>query len=191
MIRLEPINREDLRKIEEWNVGKTSDFLLQWAGPLYKYPLTIEQLEDYYNISVKEENPCIRIFKIIMLDNEEMIGTIEIREIDKLNKVGRVGRFLLGNEDIRGKGIGTSALEAILDIGFRDLNYEKITLGVFDFNAGAIKCYEKVGFIKERITMNARETPNGFWNLIDMGITKEKWFEKQSKSMKRSDDNSL
>ena len=48
MIRLELIKKEDLYKIVEWNRNKSADDLLQWAGPLYEYPLTISQVEKYF-----------------------------------------------------------------------------------------------------------------------------------------------
>ncbi|WP_286907631.1 hypothetical protein [Clostridium sp. UBA1652] len=41
MIRIELIEEEDFNKVIEWNLDKTSDFLLQWAGESYKYPLTL------------------------------------------------------------------------------------------------------------------------------------------------------
>jgi hypothetical protein len=43
MIRLEYLERADFKKIVEWNEGKSEEFLLQWAGPLYEYPLTISK----------------------------------------------------------------------------------------------------------------------------------------------------
>lgn len=175
MIRLENIEKEDLKKIVEWNINRDADYLLQWAGPLYNYPLTLEELEAYYLKSVEKENSNTFIYKIILNNTNEMIGTLEIREVDSLNKIGRAGRILIGNDNNKGLGIGTMALNTLLDIGFTELMYEKITLGVFDFNVSAIKCYEKSGFVREKLTLKAREASNGYWNLLDMGITKENW----------------
>jgi len=173
MIKLSLIEKEDLIKIVEWNANKSADDLLQWAGPVFSYPLTLGQVENYYLNEAKRENPNVLIYKIILTETEEIIGTIEVRDIDEEKKIGRVGRFLIGSEDIRGKGIGTKALKEAVRIGFEDLKFNKITLGVFDFNESAIRCYEKVGFVKVKFTKNARKSSNGYWNLYEMAISKE------------------
>ena len=91
------------------------------------------------------------------------------------NKIGKVCRFLIGEEKNRGKGFGHMILQEILRIGFEDRNYETIMLGVFDFNQGAIHCYEHVGFARETFLKNARKSSTGCWNLYEMGISKQKW----------------
>jgi RimJ/RimL family protein N-acetyltransferase len=175
MIKLELLEKKDLGKVVEWNSNKSADYLLQWAGPTYIYPLTLKQVEDYFSDNAKKANSNVFIYKILLIDTDEFIGTIELREIDNLNKIGRVCRFLIGEENYRGKGIGTQILMEILKIGFKELGFEKITLGVFDFNQSAIRCYENVGFIKEKLLDNARKSSTGFWNLYEMAISKDEW----------------
>ena len=175
MIRLDFLEREDLDKIIEWNVGKSADYLLQWAGPMYNYPLTLKQLEEYFLKDVKKDDSNIFAYKILLTETGEIIGTIELREIDRENRIGKVGRFLIGIENIRGRGIGVRVLKEIMRIGFEDLKFEKITLGVFDFNHSAIKCYENAGFKKEKYIENARKSSAGYWNLYEMSILKKQW----------------
>lgn len=175
MIRLQLMQREDLKKIIEWNIDKSADELLQWAGPMYNYPLTLVQLENYFLDEIKKEYSNIFLYKIELVNTGEIIGTVELREIDKNNKIGRVCRFLIGQENIRGRGIGAKVLKEILRIGFEDLKFEKITLGVFDFNKSAIKCYENVGFTKVKLIENARKSSKGYWGLYEMVISKDGW----------------
>lgn len=59
-----------------------------------------------------------------------------------------------------------------MKIGFEELNYNTISLGVFDFNRAAIACYENVGFKKVKLIEKAREVSTGYWNLYEMNITK-------------------
>jgi RimJ/RimL family protein N-acetyltransferase len=186
MIRLDPIGRQDLIKILEWNSNKTSDDLLQWAGPKYSYPLTLEQLENYFDNEVDKYDSNVFIYKITLSDTNEVIGTVELRKMDGDNGTGRVGRFLIGEEKYRGKGIGTEVLRELRKIGFDDKGFQKITLAVFDFNQGAIKCYENAGFVKEKFLENARKSSSGYWNLYEMGITKDKW-----QGFKSEDENNI
>ncbi|MFZ5985688.1 MAG: GNAT family N-acetyltransferase [Bacillota bacterium] len=179
MIRLDLLKEEDLMKIIAWNNGRTADYLLQWSGPLFKFPLTLEQLEDYYLKEVTRGNSNISVYRIVLLETNEVIGTIELREFDKESKIGKVCRFLIGDENVRGRGVGTLALEDILRIGFEDLRFEKIILSVFDFNLGAIKCYENAGFKKEKLMENATKSSTGYWNSYQMGIYKGEWNSKE------------
>jgi len=180
MIKLNLMEKEDLIKIVQWNANKSADDLLQWAGPVYSYPLTLGQVENYFLNEAKRENCNVLIYKIILTETDEIIGTIEVRAIDEEKKIGRVGRFLIGSEDIRGKGIGTKALKEAVRICFEELKFEKVTLGVFEFNQSAIRCYEKVGFVKVKFTENARKSSNGYWNLYEMAISKEEWQKSKS-----------
>lgn len=177
MIKLEPLQKEDFKKILLWNEGKSAEFLLQWSGPFYKYPLTEEQLEKYYDDYISKEKDTLFVFRIIDVESKEMLGTIELDVKDKINKIGRVARFLIG-ESCRGKGIGKEALKEVESFGFEKLNLNKITLGVYDFNISAINCYKKVGFIIEELKENYRTINNSNWNLYDMAITKEIWDRK-------------
>lgn len=181
MIKISLLEKEDFNKIVEWNANKTEDDLLQWAGPMYKYPLTLEQIENYFSNEVKNNNFNIYVYKIQLTSTNEVIGTIELREIDKNKRIGKICRFLIGEYKHRGKGIGQEALKEILRIGFEDMNFEKITLVVFDFNQNAIKCYEKLGFKKEKLRENVRNASTGYWNLYDMVILKSDWESKNSK----------
>ncbi len=181
MIKLELIKKEDLNKIVEWNKDKSTDELLQWAGPLYEYPLTLSQVEKYFLDEKDKEVVDTYIYKIVTISTGDIIGTVELREVDQENKIARVCRFLIGEKNERGKGIGALALKEILRIGFEDKAYEKITLGVFDYNKGAVRCYEKVGFTIEKLLKDARKAKDGYWSLYEMSISKTQWVKENSR----------
>ena len=70
----------------------------------------------------------------------------------------------------RDEGNGTEALSLALRYGFTQLSLHKIYLRVLDYNARAIRAYEKVGF---RVEGHLREEMNvqGEWHdLIYMGV---------------------
>lgn len=181
MIRLEPLVREDFYKIVEWNRGKSQDFLTQWAGPIYTYPLTEAQLEQFFKENNANSGPEMRIYKIVLECTGNMVGTIELRKYEKEENTARVGRFLIGEETARGKGVGEAALRETVRIAFEELNYKKVCLGVFDFNTSALACYKKVHFEIEKLIEKYREANDGYWNLYDMSITRENWENKKIK----------
>jgi RimJ/RimL family protein N-acetyltransferase len=46
---------------------------------------------------------------------------------------------------------------------------------LFDFNEAAIRCYEKCGFVKERLLRDARRVGNEYWSLYIMSILETEW----------------
>lgn len=143
MISILPLQESDCHNILMWNQGKDADFLMQWSGQYYKYPITEDQILN----RLKNTNPelSINIFKITLEETSEIIGTIEFL-IHKGNpSMAFLGRFLL-DEKYRGCGYGKDALSMLTNKIFADTTVEKIKLGVFLYNKSAIACYEKVGY---------------------------------------------
>ena len=40
MIAIEPLEDRDFETVARWNEGKPADFIAQWTGPGYGWPLT-------------------------------------------------------------------------------------------------------------------------------------------------------
>lgn len=159
MIEILPLEKTDTACIVKWNEKETADFLQQWAGHGYEYPISEKQIA---NRIVNDSSLNYKLYKIVLDDN--MIGTIELMNIDNAAKTAKVGRFLL-NPELAGKGYGTKALKKLVAIAFNNFGVKKVGLTVFDFNKTAFRCYEKVGF---KIA-NEETRPNG-WIAINMEI---------------------
>ncbi len=148
MINVELIKPEDCQYIVDWNKDKDEDFLFQWAGlKAYSYPITLEQVGKRINME------GISIYKII--EGDEIIGTVELNSLNTEELSIKVSRFLI-KKDKRGKGYGKQILEIVADKVFHEMNFKKLTLNVYKFNIGAIKCYEKAGFIVDTLNQNLR-----------------------------------
>lgn len=83
--------------------------------------------------------------------------------------------MLVGSSHTRGAGIGLQMINAVLKIGFAEMKLHRISLGVFDFNHAAIRCYEKAGFIREGLLRDARKYQDSYWNLIEMSMLEDEW----------------
>jgi len=173
VIKLELMVRDDLQRIIEWNKNSSAEFLFQWSGD-FENPLTKEQLERYFSHRVNENGADMYIYRIVYTLTNQVVGTIALK-LDRKNKSGRIVKFLIGEESMRGKGIGQSALEKLISLGFKEFCLHRISLGVFDFNSSAINCYEKVGFVKEGLLRDARKAGEKYWNLIEMSILENEW----------------
>ena len=159
MIEIKLIESEDFQTIINWNLGKDEEYLNQWAGnKVYSYPLTIDQ---FANRTVDDST---QIFKI--LEDNRMIGSIELSDINKETGTAKVCRFIM-DEDSSGQGNGQKALMALVDYAFNELYLSYLVLRVFSYNIRAIRCYEKVGFSIEHENENY-ENPK--WNSFTMSI---------------------
>ena len=135
---IDGINDKNKNDIVKWTNEKGKDFLEQWAGASLDFPLTESQIDDLKNIySIFFENEFVGIIQKI---RKEM-GNIHI------------GRFLI-NPELTGRGLGKRALREFINLIFQDENVNSITLNVFDYNAGAKKLYEKIGFKVVNVTEN-------------------------------------
>ena len=132
------INDKNKNDIVKWTNEKGKDFLEQWAGKSLDFPLTESQIDDLKNIySIFCENEFVGIIQKIR------------KEIDNVH----IGRFLI-NPELTGKGLGKRALIEFINLIFQDEDVNSITLNVFDYNVGAKKLYEKVGFKVVNVTEN-------------------------------------
>ncbi len=152
-IAIEPLRPYDSRFIADWCRNKDENFLRQWAGKGYTYPLTAEQIAGRIADGAQ-------IFGAYL--DGEIVGTIELIEHDAQSSSVLIGRFVL-NPILAGKGLGTAVMKEFLNYCRETVGAAEATLFVFDFNEGARRCYQKCGFAEtERV-----ERPNG-WMAIRM-----------------------
>ncbi|OBR65217.1 aminoglycoside adenylyltransferase [Paenibacillus oryzae] len=177
MITLKYFGPDDFDQLIEWSGD--AEFLLQWAGPQFQYPLSKEQLSLYLDAANDKNTSNKFIYKAVDEALNETVGHISLGGIDRYNRSGRIGKVLVGRP-YQGKGYGKQMINEVLKIGFDDLNLHKISLGVFDFNLSAIRCYEKSGFVKEGLIRDARRCGNTYWNLFEMGILEDEWKRMQA-----------
>ncbi|AXF57516.1 GNAT family N-acetyltransferase [Salicibibacter kimchii] len=169
MIKLQAFQRSHMKKLIEWI--ETPEFLLQWGGPNFTFPLDENQIERYM------QEPDRYIYSVVDQESERIIGHISLGRIDKENRSARVGKVLVGDPDARGKGIGQRMMRDILTIAFDDMKLHRVSLGVFSFNEPAIACYEKVGFKKDGLLRDLRKMGDDYWSLFEMSMLESEWEE--------------
>ncbi|WP_339280475.1 GNAT family protein [Lysinibacillus sp. FSL P2-0066] len=174
MIKLEYFNPSDFKQLIHWI--NSPEFLIQWSGSVFNFPLDKDQLERYIEKANKENSDTF-VYKAIN-ETGDVIGHISLGQIDRKNKSARVGKVLIGEDQSRGKGIGQLIVNAALEIAFKKFDLQRVSLGVFDFNKQAILCYERSGFIKEGLLRNSIKVENKFWSVWIMSILRDEWLNK-------------
>ncbi|KKI92702.1 aminoglycoside adenylyltransferase [Bacillus sp. SA1-12] len=174
MIELKYFERSDFKQLINWI--DSPQFLLQWGGPAFEYPLTADQLEKYIENANNDYSDTL-VYKVMDSETGDVIGHISLGKIDRKNKSARVGKVLVGDKNVRGKGIGQLMIKEILKIAFEKHKLHRVGLGVFDFNVSAIACYEKAGFIKEGLLRDTGKNGEEYWNQWEMSILENEWLE--------------
>lgn len=165
MIRLAPFGKADFSRLISWVDSEA--LLVQFSGPVFTFPLTPEQLEQY----ISDGNRYA--YTVTDVQTNEAIGHAEIY-IDA-NKVAKLCRILIGKPDFRGKGLGQEIVEGLVDLSFGALSAEEVMLNVYDWNIAAIKCYEKAGFVFNPLTYSKIEVKGEIWISNNMILDKSHW----------------
>lgn len=175
MVRLEYFDREDFKQLMEWM--NSEHLITNWAGSLFKYPLTEDSLDWYIDNANDFKNSDVFIYKAIDTKLHKTVGHISLGSISTKNRSGRISRVLVGNTAERGKGYCKGMINAILKVGFEELKLHRISLGVYDFNTAAIQCYKKCGFVQEGTMRDVlRYSDDTYWSLIEMSILEDEYF---------------
>ncbi len=174
MIQLEPFTKKDFASLIGWI--DSEEMLVQFAGPLFHFPLRAPQLEIY--LSEKKR----LAYKIVDLSTKKSIGHAEIAMPIKDKAI--LCRILIGNPAHRGKGMGYQVVKQLLNICFSQLGVPAVELNVFDWNIAAIKCYEKAGFQLNEGNSKKRIMNDKVWTALNMTITKLQWEEKEKRLSK-------
>ncbi|HDR4537821.1 TPA: GNAT family N-acetyltransferase [Bacillus cereus] len=167
MIKLEIFKKSDFKQLINWI--NSEEFLIQWSGNAFTFPLDEQQLDKYI------ESANTLAFKVVDEETSDAIGHISLGQIDNINKSARIGKVLVGNTKMRGHSIGKHMMKAVLHIAFDELKLHRVNLGVYDFNTSAISCYEKIGFIKEGLLRDSKRVGETYWNLWEMSMLEYEW----------------
>jgi RimJ/RimL family protein N-acetyltransferase len=171
-VKLVPFEREHYDKLIEW--VPSADFLKQWSGEAFTYPLDAEQLDDY-RMQQEGANPKRLVYTALHQTTGAPVGHISLGAINYHDRSGRIGKVLVGDETMRGAGLGQWMVREVCRIAFDELQLHRVALGVFDFNASALRCYERAGFQREGVKRDLRLVGSSYWSLVEMSMLEEEW----------------
>jgi len=169
MISLEKFDSSSFDKLISWI--DSPEALMQFAGPAYSFPLTKEQLDQ------SSKDPNRYAYKVVDNNSNNAIGHAEIH---LTNDGAILRRILVGDTNMRGKGLCSPIVDQLLQIVFGELKQVRVELNVFDWNTSAIKCYEKAGFIINPDKVLERTVNGKTWFALNMVLDKGKWISLSS-----------
>ena len=179
MVKLEYFTEQDFGQLIRWI--DTEDLKINWSGPLFSFPVTEEDLKWYIQDSNDPSESEVLIYKAVDRPSGETIGHISLGSISRKNRSARISRVLVGQTCSRGKGYCGKIIREILKVGFDELHLHRISLGVYQPNQAAIKCYQRVGFSIDGVLRDNRKVNDTYWSLVEMSILEDEWKEIKEK----------
>ena len=169
-IRLAPLDRKYIDLFLKWfNDPEITQYLT-----MYK-PLTRDWEEKWFDaLKHKEDAVYFSIHVIKEDESDTVIGNCAIQNINSRTRAASCG-ITIGEKEYQNRGLGTEAMEMLVEYGFNTLNLNRIELSVYDFNSRAFKTYQKVGFVEEGRKRQARYHNGKYQDEIIMAILREDW----------------
>ncbi len=166
-ISLRALRKSDSENLYKWITDRSTVIF----NARYK-PISYMEHEEWLANIVKSKD--IHIFGIIKTEDEALIGSCQLNNIDSVSGSAEL-QIRIGSEADRGNGYGSQACSLLLDYGFKDLNLNMIQLYVFNTNERAIKTYEKLGFKKEGLLRQAAFIDGKHVDIIVMSILRKEF----------------
>lgn len=106
------------------------------------------------------------------------VGSVQLFGFDDLARHAEVGIALV--PEARGRGIGTESISRIVEFAFvrcnlRRVHLRRVHLQVIGSNHGAIRAYEKAGFVIEGRQRQHAWVRGGYEDIVVMGVLRPEW----------------
>ncbi|KAF2157257.1 acyl-CoA N-acyltransferase [Myriangium duriaei CBS 260.36] len=75
----------------------------------------------------------------------------------------------------QGKGYGSEAIKWALNWAFVHANIHRVEIGAFEWNTGALRLYERLGFVLESRKRKHFWYQGKYWDVIEFGMLDTEW----------------
>lgn len=109
------------------------------------------------------------------------IGVVHLSEINQhmqAHRFSEIGIDLL--KEYQGKGYGTEAINWTVRWGFEAANLHRIAIRAFEYNYGARKLYERLGFKHEGTAREEIWSQGRYWDSYQYAMLEQDWREMQA-----------
>lgn len=169
MFRIREIERKDLLEINKW---RNDPELISLLGAPFRY-INLDVDVKWFDSYMSNRGNAVRC-AITEDDNDEILALVSLVSINYMNQSAEF-HIMVGNFENQGRGIGTFAINEMLNHAFNNMNLQRIELTVLDDNERAIYLYEKCGFVKEGKKRKARYKNGKFVDVLMYSILKSEF----------------
>ena len=136
-------------------------------NPWSPAPLTRERFDARLKRAAESDEPDDTVTFVVAVEGTA-VGSASLFHFDSFARHAEAGISLL--PDVRGRGIGTAAIAQLVEFGFVRRNLRRIHLQAIASNAGAIRAYQKAGFVVEGRQREHAWVRGAYEDIVLMGI---------------------
>lgn len=169
-LRLRPYRPDDAMTIVGWLMDERA--LRMWSADRYgAYPITAEDVNRQYADRLSTDG----FFAMTACDEAGVRGHLTMRYTDAEKRTLRFG-FVIVDPAFRGRGLGREMLRLALIFAFEVMQAQQVTLGVFEQNAAARRCYRAAGFREVNLDIPEIYRVLGEdWSCVEMVLSRQEW----------------
>lgn len=169
-IRLRHAEREDLSTFVAW----LSDLEVR-KGIHMHLPMSQAREEVWFDEMLKRPvDMQTLVIEARQGKKWKMIGNCGFHNIDWRVRSAELG-ILIGAKKEWNKGYGTETMRLLLKHGFEALNLNRLDLLVYEDNPGAVRAYEKAGFVHEGRMRQAEFSEGEYKDVLLMSVLLSEW----------------
>jgi RimJ/RimL family protein N-acetyltransferase len=162
-VRLRPLRQDDRTLLYQWIIDRE---LVILNAPYL--PVSQSDHEAWID-SMLVKRADVVLFVIEDSVTGCGIGTCQLLNINCVHRNAEL-QIRIGNSSSQSKGLGTEAIELLINFGFKDLNLHRIYLHVFATNERAVRAYKKCGFVTEGVLRQAAHIDGKFLDVLCMAL---------------------
>lgn len=165
MLSLRKFSPADADIILGW-INNEREFRMWSADRFGDYPITPNDMVAHYDRCSGSGT----FFPLTAIDeNGNVLGHLILRYTDEKKAEVRFG-FVIVDRSARNRGVGRNMLELAKSYATDVLHAEKLSLGVFENNLSARKCYTAAGFCEPGESSEVYSVRGEKWKCIEMSI---------------------
>jgi RimJ/RimL family protein N-acetyltransferase len=141
----------------------------------WSYPVSTRQQMDWYENAIKGRNDLR--WAVADIENNQLLGMVNLVDIDWKNGTAMHGIRLLQGEQYRGHGYGTDAVETLMRYAFEELRLNRLETTILEYNDISKALYRKCGWVKEGVKRESVFRKGQFYNQQLWGIISSDYYK--------------
>lgn len=167
-VYLRPLEPDDAEVVHGWYADD------RFRITMGESPMSLaRRRRRYEDVATRAEDDVVR-FVICRIEDDVPVGRADIFMIDHPN--GSCGFGIgIGDASLRGQGLGTDAVGALVDYAFGELRMERVWLDTEASNTRAQATYRKAGFTEEGRLRHAWFVDGVHVDGVRMSLLRDEW----------------
>ena len=167
LVNLRGIESKDVEQYHAWINDEETN---QWRG-LY-HPANREEASAWIESRRGQKGDAVNF--AIETTQGELIGFIGLKAICSRSRRAEIWIYI-GSKSHWNKGVGSDSTQTLCSYAFKEMNLFRIWLECNPKFENVVRCYEKIGFVKEGVLRKSYYRDGSFQDTCIMGLLRSEF----------------